>query len=599
MDYTIKQGDTLSAIAKRNNTTVANLASSNNIKDANKINVGTVLKLPSNVITADNLKNTQSPVIVPTTPDNFNPAPIINDVTSQIASSYEQANKDYNASVAEQQSQATSITNLMAQLANKTADTQTANEAAGVNAAIAEQNNFVKQLADLNAQASSLNRQAQAIPIQLQEQIAGQGVTDAGLAPIQAGELRKNALKALSIGQQADIASAALTGSQLKLQAAQDKAKQAVALVYDPIEAQLNVKQKQYELNKDLLATIDKKRTEALGVALAQEKTKLDAERKTAEEVSQMIVNASTQGAPASLVTKAQNAKTSTEAAAILGMYAGDYWGTKAKIAQYNQTLAQTAKLNAETAKTRAESAGGSSSGVTTIVNGVPVSSAAASWIAQWNSGAMELENIYKEIPANDSKLQNEIAALVKAQGGKRILTITDAQIGAINDQIKNIDDLIGKNGYNYKVISGIAQGGLFGFGGRITGAKADALAIASNLVSNQTLQALADAKSKGITFGALSDSELATVAGAASRIAAKAVKDKETGKIIGFDSSESGFLADLQTVKKGLQDSIKAKTGTTQLDPASAYAENAYRAITNTNSTPTGVQAGYNFNSN
>lgn len=355
MDYTIKQGDTLSAIAKKNNTTVANLASSNNIKDANKINVGTVLKLPSNVITADNLKNTQSPIVVPTTPDNFNPAPIINDVTSQIASSYEQANKDYNASVAEQQSQANNITNLMAQLANKTEDTQTANEAAGVNTAIAEQNNFVKQLAELNAQASSLNRQAQAIPIQLQEQVAGQGVTDAGLAPMQAGELRKNALKALSIGQQADIASAALTGSQLKLQAAQDKAKQAVALVYDPIETQLAVKQKQYELNKDLLATIDKKRTEALGVALTQEKTKLDAERKTAEEVSQMIVNASSQGAPASLVTKAQNAKTLGEAAMILGQFAGDYYKTELLKQQISTEKAQRSKIYSDIAKTNAE----------------------------------------------------------------------------------------------------------------------------------------------------------------------------------------------------------------------------------------------------
>ena len=355
MDYTIKQGDTLSAIAKKNNTTVDNLASSNNIKDANKINVGTVLKLPSNVITADNLKNTQSPIVVPTTPDNFNPAPIINDVTSQIASSYEQANKDYNASVAEQQSQANNITNLMAQLANKTADTQTANEAAGVNTAIAEQNNYVKQLAELNAQASSLNRQAQAIPIQLQEQVAGQGVTDAGLAPMQAGELRKNALKALSIGQQADIASAALTGSQLKLQAAQDKAKQAVALVYDPIETQLAVKQKQYELNKDLLATIDKKRTEALGVALTQEKTKLDAERKTAEEVSQMIVNASSQGAPASLVTKAQNAKTLGEAAMILGQFAGDYYKTELLKQQISTEKAQRSKIYSDIAKTNAE----------------------------------------------------------------------------------------------------------------------------------------------------------------------------------------------------------------------------------------------------
>lgn len=43
--YTVKSGDTLSAIAKKYNTTVKKLASLNGIKNANKIYVGQVLKL--------------------------------------------------------------------------------------------------------------------------------------------------------------------------------------------------------------------------------------------------------------------------------------------------------------------------------------------------------------------------------------------------------------------------------------------------------------------------------------------------------------------------------------------------------------------------
>jgi len=43
--YTVKAGDTLSGIAKKFNTTVAKLQALNNIKDANKISVGQVLKL--------------------------------------------------------------------------------------------------------------------------------------------------------------------------------------------------------------------------------------------------------------------------------------------------------------------------------------------------------------------------------------------------------------------------------------------------------------------------------------------------------------------------------------------------------------------------
>ena len=45
--YRIKSGDTLSAIAARNDTTVAELKRLNNIKDANKIYAGKTLKLPT------------------------------------------------------------------------------------------------------------------------------------------------------------------------------------------------------------------------------------------------------------------------------------------------------------------------------------------------------------------------------------------------------------------------------------------------------------------------------------------------------------------------------------------------------------------------
>jgi murein DD-endopeptidase MepM/ murein hydrolase activator NlpD len=43
--YTVKSGDTLSKIAKQHKTTVAELVKLNNIKDANKINVGQVIKV--------------------------------------------------------------------------------------------------------------------------------------------------------------------------------------------------------------------------------------------------------------------------------------------------------------------------------------------------------------------------------------------------------------------------------------------------------------------------------------------------------------------------------------------------------------------------
>ena len=61
--YTVKSGDTLSAIAKKQGLTVANLVSWNNIKDANKIAVGQKLSLKGKVATvAPTVKQTPKPV---------------------------------------------------------------------------------------------------------------------------------------------------------------------------------------------------------------------------------------------------------------------------------------------------------------------------------------------------------------------------------------------------------------------------------------------------------------------------------------------------------------------------------------------------------
>lgn len=65
-NYTIKSGDTLSAIAAQHNTTVAALAAANNISDPNKIQAGATLTIPGT--------QTQAPVQQPTQPSQ--PAPV-------------------------------------------------------------------------------------------------------------------------------------------------------------------------------------------------------------------------------------------------------------------------------------------------------------------------------------------------------------------------------------------------------------------------------------------------------------------------------------------------------------------------------------------
>jgi len=507
---------------------------------------------------------------VPKPVDTVNYPAITGGVTESIISDYTNLNNRLNNAQQSQTGTAQSILDAMSELTGKTAYSQNANEAAGVNTETANLNRYAQQLADLNAQATSLNREAQAIPLQVQEQNRNTGATDRGVAPQEAGALRLNALRALSIGQQSDIAAAAATGSQLRLQAAKDKAQQIVDLKYKPLEEALAIKQKQYELNKDILTSIDKKRTEALTVSLNKEAKDLEEAKAKEKAIQDILTTAGIQQAPQDLLARAQKAKTPSEAAMILGQYAGDYYAIEKMKLELN-------KLRGET--TGGGDGGGTGSGVgREVVAGVPVESPAYSWLDQYNAGAMSLEDIYTKIGSSKTAevTKNNLSKLIAAQGGKRVLKMDDTQIAAVNDQIKNINDLLGTSGYNYKVISGASQGGALGVGGRITGAKGDALAMARNLVTNQTLNSLAEAKAKGITFGALSEAELNTVASAASRIAAKIIRN-EAGEVTGFSGSEKGFKDDLLDVKKGLEKSIITKTGS----PVNKQVDLADKALT------------------
>lgn len=312
----------------------------------------------------------QKPLNLPQVPaDTTDYSQYITPTITSLASDYANVNKNYNSVQEGQKSNAQSQLDIMGLLTGKTSDLQAAEDAAGVGSASADLTNYASQLANLNAQASSLNREATAIPIQVQGESVGRGRTESGVAPITTGRLRENALRALSIGQQADVAAAAATGSQLRLNAAKEKAKQLVDLKYKPLEDQLAIKKQQYELNKDILSSIDKKRTESLNAAIKREETALAEKKANEKAVSDLIVNASSQGAPTDVVSRASKAKNASEAAAILGQYAGDYWGTKLKIAQYNKVLSETNKIDTQTSGLKLQP-----TGVVTTPNGDAVS---------------------------------------------------------------------------------------------------------------------------------------------------------------------------------------------------------------------------------
>jgi hypothetical protein len=425
-------------------------------------------------------------------------------------------------------------------------------------AGVGEQSKLQKEL---TAQLVAIGNEAKAIPLKAQEQALGRGVTAGGLAPIEAASTRQNAIQALTLNSQ-------LSAVQGNLQNAMDMADRAVEAKYGPIEAQYKTSLTNLDLiSKSPQYTAEQK---ARANAMAeQQQAKLDAiatEKENAQAVSDALIKTISynKGIDQMSIRALNAAKSPAEFAAI-----ANYLGLETMSPQDKADLeykqAQTDALGMKTY-------GGSSSGggSVTDANGntvsgftsgdSPITAAAKDWIAQFNSGLMSIEDIYAKIgSAKESlPLRNEVARLVGLQKGKRVYGADDASVQAIQSQIKNIDDLLESN--QYKKIVGLIQGGAGVFPDRWNVGKQDAIAIAKNLTSNQTLQALADAKSKGITFGALSEKELGVVAESASRIAAKLKEDKNKN-VIGFTGSEKQFREDLETIKKGLQNAVASKT--------------------------------------
>jgi len=342
-----------------------------------------------------------------------------------------------------------------------------------------------------------------------------------------------------------------LLGAQLlvaqgQYDSARDAVTQAIDMKYAPQEARYNALLKYYDVNAKALGDKGAQMKELTTAKLAD-----IADKKTKDEaINQMIIKAS-ESAPLDVLKVARDVQAkggdALSVATVLGKYGGDYL-TREKI------KAEIRKMDADAAKTRADARA-----VGTSIIAGEASSNAKAWLAQYNSGALSLEDIYTKIGSTKeaAALKNEVARLVAAQGGKRVYGMDDASVQAINSQIKNIDDLLkGDVGS----IVGLVQGGLAVLPDRLNIYKQDAIAVAQNLVANQTLQALADAKAKGVTFGALSEAELNAVAASASRISAKLKKDKE-GNITGFSGSESEFKNDLNAVRKGLEKSIEQRT--------------------------------------
>lgn len=143
------------------------------------------------------------------------------------------------------------IQGLNQQAVGKAAFTAEQETAAGIPA-------LTEQEQDLGAQLSSLINESRQIPLQLQQEVAGRGVTTGGLAPLQTARLRTNAIQALGVSSMLDAVKGRLASAQMKVD-------RAVKAKYEPIEEEIAALTKNLDLIlKDPRTSLeDKNRAEA------------------------------------------------------------------------------------------------------------------------------------------------------------------------------------------------------------------------------------------------------------------------------------------------------------------------------------------------
>ena len=365
---------------------------------------------------------------------------------------------------------------------------------------------LVKQQNELASRVTALSNEANAIPLQLQQESLGRGITAGGLQPLQTAALRNNAIQSLS-------ASSLLEASRGNLATAQNLVDRAVSARFDPIKEQIAVTQANLDLilKSPEYSLADKNRAQAQKDIQDAKATQVAKQADDSKAVYTTALTAQKYGAPMDLVQKIQQAKTPDEANLLASQYLTD----------------PKAKYDLEAAR---------------------------------------LDNVYKQAQIDYQKAQQ--AALGKPTVADKRAAAADAKTAAaeakaaetekqaglskipvLQDKVNLIDGLLSSDGLNTAV-------GTFGISRAIPiidmfskSARTDFIAGVQQLTSKETLDALTSLKAQGGTLGALSDGERAMLEGSATKIGTWALKD-DTGKVYGYETSEDNFKKELNTIK-------------------------------------------------
>lgn len=193
---------------------------------------------------------------------------------------------------------------------------------------------------------------------------------------------------------------------------------------------------------------------------------------------------------------------------------------------------------------------------ITALQNGAPTSVAAKMRTAKTVEEAMQLGGRYM-MSLSDRIKNSELANLGLSEEESLAATTASEKIMAIDDILANTLGFklaVGPTALNRMAGAiDLTSGGV--------GKRQDFIASVEQLTSQETLNALINAKAKGATFGALSEGELLLLRQTASKIGKWAKTDKR-GNVIGYRASENDFKDELMKMQRLAKKAYEKSTG-------------------------------------
>jgi hypothetical protein len=520
-----------------------------------------VNKNTDTTVTPPMINSTNQVVIPPTPVDTTNYAAVTTSTASpylqQAEARLTEASKGANIATADDTALRGSIKDLMGFNQNKATDLAQLEQDANINIQ-------QKEIQGLTNEINQIAKETTAAKLALENQ----PYITVGVQGQQAKVDRDNAVKTL-------ILNSALQAKQGNLSLALNQIQRSLDLKYKPKEDELAYKLKLLDLNRDSFTGAQKKQADAQAVLLSAQKEELALKRSDELATKEMYIKAATNGASQAVLNKIMDAKTPEEALVLAAPYAQS---PKDKLELENIKL--DIALRKEDIKYKARQT--ALLGEPTVTEKKAVDAALKE--AKSSIPVMEDKVAAVDVLSTHPGFESRVGTtgLSRTGTGKLGTALAGAATGfAAGSVLPGFGNLIGAG-------VGLAAGLYAGAPSDISGSGQDFAGGVHKLTGGLTLQSLIDAKSRGATFGALSDSELKILSSSATALNDWEIKD-DKGVGTGFwNIDEASFKKELKTIQDLTRKALVKSQGTMFNKDETAVLDSIYQ---------TPVTAGQYFN--